>query len=69
MRFILGMSLLLNGLLAGMIVGHLTTVDAKVCQCRHPVRDEGDVAYPTGWVVPDDTPPKPDKSTPAGEAR
>lgn len=54
---VLGLSLVLNGAMVGLIAGHLATHHDACdcgCDCRKPKRDRG--PYPTGWVVPDDTP-------------
>ena len=62
-RFILCVSLLVNGALAGLILGHLHTATADGCSCRRcQCREEGG-PYPTGWVVPDEA-PKPKGATP-----
>lgn len=69
MRFIISLSLVLNGLLGGLIAGHLMTkAEPAVCRCdcqrpdaERPI-DRG--PFPTGWVVPEETPRKP-----AGAAR
>jgi hypothetical protein len=66
MRFLLGLSLLLNGLLAGLVVGHLTTISAERCECRR-IREADEVdrgPFPTGWVVPDGSA----KPRPSGDA-
>lgn len=70
MKFIISVSLILNGLLGGLIAGHLMTkAEPAVCRCdRRRGDDERPLdrgPFPTGWVVPEESPTKPSK--PAGE--
>lgn len=64
MRFLVSVSLLLNGLLAGLIAGHLMAKAEPAvcrCECSKPAAekplDRG--PFPTGWVIPEETPQKP----------
>lgn len=61
MRFIVSVSLVLNGLLAGLIAGHLMAKAEPVacrCECQKAAEiDRG--PFPTGWVVPEEAPAKP----------
>lgn len=67
LRFIVCVSLLANGLMGGLILGHVMAPQTA-CRCEHRRRigeepvDRG--PFPTGWVVPDDVPAKP-----SGEAQ
>lgn len=61
MKFIVSASLVMNGMLAGLIAGHLMTrADPAACRCEcrksggERPRDRG--PFPTGWVVPDVSP-------------
>lgn len=69
MKIIVCLSLIANGLMAGLIAGHiLSAKDNNVCRCEHRRRigdepiDRG--PFPTGWVVPDEMP----KPKPSGDA-
>lgn len=70
MKFVLYLSLIANGLMAGLIAGHiLSSQDDNTCRCQHRRRigdepiDRG--PFPTGWVVPDEIP----RPRPSGDSR
>lgn len=56
-RVLFFMSVLANGLLAGLIAGRLTSPPAA-CSCdRTKAADVDAGPFPTGWVVPEPGPP------------
>jgi hypothetical protein len=69
-RVVLMLSIAVNGVLAGLIVGHVASrpsgCSCDDCQCctHKEARDEG--PFPTGWVTPDrpGRPPKPSGAAP-----
>lgn len=61
-KVLIVLSVAANGFMGGLIAGHVTRHGGlrpcKECECKHNRREEG--PFPTGWIKPDDKPPKGD---------